>query len=80
MARPFAKFPVNHHLAQLLERLLVGGAVAAGPVRLEGALFNGDEPTSTWSLGTPSRVGDSWAVRATATPVASLGLAGSYAG
>ena len=27
MSRPFVKYPVNHHLAQLLERGLVSGAI-----------------------------------------------------
>ena len=31
MVRPFEKYPVNHHLAQVLERVLAVGAVRAGP-------------------------------------------------
>src|SRR6185436_5736891 len=48
MSRPFVLFPVNHHLAQVLERaLVVGGARAdgrGGSAALEAPLFNRDEP------------------------------------
>src|SRR5688500_17317361 len=39
MMRPFVKFPVNHHLAQILERWLATTGVRTGPVMLEAALF-----------------------------------------
>src|SRR5687768_11220827 len=55
MSRPFAKYPVNHHLAQVLERLLVVGAARVGRVTFEGAVFNGDEPTDPGSLPKWSR-------------------------
>jgi len=42
MVRPFEKYPVNHHLAQILERVLVVGAARAGPVIGELGVFNGD--------------------------------------
>jgi len=41
MARPFEKYPVNHHLAQVLERIVAIGAVRHGPVILELSTFNG---------------------------------------
>ena len=46
MVRPFEKYPVNHHLAQMLERVVAVGAVRYGPVIGEFGVFNGDEPTS----------------------------------
>ena len=61
----------RHHLSQLLERAVVIGQVERGPVTLEGALFNGDEPEhpSQWPLlRLPDgqwRFGDSRAVRLT---------------
>jgi hypothetical protein len=69
MVRPFVKFPANHHLAQILERWFVTAAVRRGPLILEAGTFNGDEPTGPESLGELDRVGDSWALRATARPV-----------
>jgi hypothetical protein len=65
MMRPFAAYPVNHHLAQTLERYVAIGALRRGPVRIEGAFFNGDEPSSPGSPPDASRFGDSWALRAT---------------
>lgn len=68
MVRPFTKYPANHHLAQVLERLVAVAAVRRGPAMVEAALFNGDEPTEPADLGRLSRFGDSWAVRATVLP------------
>jgi hypothetical protein len=68
MTRPFAAYPVNHHLAQILERYVAVAAVRRGPVAIEGAVFNGDEPMSPGSPPDASRFADSWAVRATVTP------------
>jgi hypothetical protein len=79
MMRPFEKYPINHHLSQILERALVMGAVRVGPAMLEGASFNGDEPTSPSSLPGAKRFGDSWSVRATALPHAGAELQASYA-
>jgi hypothetical protein len=79
MARPFVKFPVNHHLAQVLERTVAIAAVRRGAVTLEGGLFNGDEPDGPWHLATPGRFGDSWAARATLRPLAGVEASGSYA-
>ena len=79
MMRPFEKYPINHHLSQILERVLVMGAVRLGPAIVEGATFGGDEPTAPSSAPQFDRFGDSWSVRATALPVPALELQGSYA-
>jgi hypothetical protein len=79
MMRPFEKYPINHHLSQILERALVLGVLRVGPAMIEGATFGGDEPTSPSSLPRARRFGDSWSVRATALPRAGVELQGSYA-
>ena len=79
MARPIAKYAANHHLAQILERWILLGAVRRGPVIVEGSLFNGDEPTSPESLGRIERFGDSWSARVTLLPHDALELQGSHA-
>jgi hypothetical protein len=79
MTRPFAAYPVNHHLAQILERYVAVAAVSAGPLTFEGAAFNGDEPASPGAPPDASRFGDSWAVRATVTPHPLLEIEGSFA-
>lgn len=85
MMRPFVKFPTNHHLAQILERLAIIGAARAGPVAVEAGLFNGTEPFSTTDpLGSSGRAsfdrfGDSWSARVTATPSDALELQASHA-
>jgi hypothetical protein len=68
MMRPFAKYPINHHLAQILERAVAIGAARAGPVILEAATFGGEEPTRPSSLPMVGRFGDSWSVRGTVLP------------
>ena len=65
MSRPFVKYPVNHHLAQLLERAMFLSAVRSGPLSLEIAAFNGDEPQSPYDGPSVDHVGDSWAARLT---------------
>lgn len=65
MVRPFVSYPVDHHLAQILERLVVIGAVRAGAITAEASTFNGDEPLDPSTLPRFDRFGDSWAVRAT---------------
>jgi hypothetical protein len=79
MSRPFAKYPANHHLAQILERLVVIAALRSGPLTLEGAVFNGDEPTSPRSVPKWSRFGDSWSGRATLRPAHGVEIAASAA-
>ncbi|HEX7090729.1 MAG TPA: hypothetical protein VF192_11385 [Longimicrobiales bacterium] len=78
-ARPFVKFPVNHHLAQILERAVAVGAVRYGPVALEAGLFNGDEPQGPDHMPAVERFGDSWAARGTVWPGAGLELSASRA-
>lgn len=79
MMRPLVKYPINHHLAQILERDALIGAVRMGPAILEGSTFGGDEPSSPSSLPRAKRFGDSWATRATLLPFAGSELQASYA-
>jgi len=79
MSRPVERFPVNHHLSQILERAVSFLALSRGPVRLEGALFNGDEPIGPSSWPKLSRFGDSWSLRVTVRPAAGLEWQGSRA-
>jgi hypothetical protein len=83
MTRPFVKYPVNHHHAQLLERAQVVGALrlarGGADVTLEAAVFNGDEPTDPFSSPQLRRVGDSRAARLTIRPFAALELQASTA-
>jgi len=68
MARPFEKYPVNHHLAQILERAVAIGAVRAGPWIFEAGAFNGDEPTGPGDVPNRNRYWDSWSGRITFVP------------
>lgn len=79
MMRPFVKYPSNHHLSQLLERAVVIGALRYGPVILEGALFDGDEPTGPTDWPNLDRFGDSRAARLTIAPADGLELQASHA-
>jgi hypothetical protein len=79
MVRPAVRYPVNHHLAQILERAVVIAGVRAGPATLEAGLFNGDEPERPGQWPNVERFGDSWSGRLTLQPVAGLELQGSYA-
>ncbi len=79
MSRPIMRYPVNHHLSQILERAVGIAAVRAGPVSLETALFNGDEPDGPGAWPRLSRFGDSWSTRVTVYPVRGLEVQGSYA-
>ena len=65
MTRPFVSYPVDHHLAQIIERLMVVAAVRSGPLALEAATFGGDEPVDPSTLPLTRRMGDSWSLRAT---------------
>ena len=65
MTRPFASYPVDHHLAQILERVVVVGAARRGPFVVEAASFNGDEPVDPSTPPLFRRFGDSWSVRGT---------------
>jgi hypothetical protein len=79
MVRPFVKYPVNHHLAQILERWVATGAVRYGPLIGEIGWFSGAEPTSPEDLGDVDKFGDSWSARVTLLPMDWLELQGSYA-
>jgi hypothetical protein len=72
MSRPVERFPVNHHLSQVLERALVVVGVDVGRATVEVAAFNGDEPTKPGDVPNLSRFGDSWAARFTLRPVSGL--------
>src|SRR5690349_5320523 len=76
MTRPFVSYPVDHHLAQILERLVVVGAVRGGPVVLEAAAFNGDEPLAPSTPPLARRFGDSWAMRGTLVGQSTLSVLG----
>jgi hypothetical protein len=79
MSRPVLRYPVNHHLAQILERAVAMMGVRVGPLMAEAGLFNGDEPERPGQWPRVSRFGDSWSGRLTVIPVASLELQGSHA-
>jgi hypothetical protein len=65
MVRPFVSYPVDHHLAQIIERLMIVAAARAGPLAIEAATFGGDEPVDPSTLPLTRRMGDSWSLRAT---------------
>ncbi len=79
MTRPALAYPVNHHWSQVLERIVVIGALRKGPVTIEAGLFNGDEPEhyTQWPLA--DRFGDSWSARLTVRPLRGLALSASRA-
>lgn len=79
MSRPLVKYPANHHLAQILERVVGIAAVRMGDVGVELATFNGDEPITPWSQPVWSRFGDSWAARGTWSPQPGLEIQASRA-
>ena len=79
MVRPFVKYPINHHLSQILERGIVIGAARLGPAILEGGIFTGEEPQHPSSLPLARRFGDSWSLRGTVIPIAAAELQASYA-
>ena len=85
MMRPLIKYPVNHHLAQILERAVAIVQYDLSAITLEAAWFNGDEPEqpNQWPLlRRPDgrwRFGDSRAARITLRPWRALELQGSFA-
>jgi hypothetical protein len=79
MVRPFLRFPVNHHLSQVLERAVVIGAARTRFISGEVGVFNGDEPErpGQWPrIG--GRFGDSWAARLGVYPMPGVELQGSH--
>jgi len=79
MARPFEKYPINHHLSQILERVVAIGAVRAGAWIFEAGAFNGDEPTSPGDVPDRKRYWDSWSGRVTFVPWPQGEFQASYA-
>jgi len=79
MSRPTVRYPVNHHLSQILERAVGIVGVRVGPVALEGALFNGDEPERPGQWPRLRRFGDSWSSRLTLLPASGVELSVSRA-
>jgi len=80
MVRPFTKYPANHHLAQVMERVqLVGAVRVTAYATVEAALFNGDEPLGPTSPPQWRRIGDSRSTRLTLWPIAGLEVQGSIA-
>lgn len=79
MGRPFAKYPINHHLAQILERVVAIAGVSRGPLVLEAGTFNGDEPEGSGDAPNRRRLWDSWAGRATFAPLPGAEAQLSYA-
>lgn len=72
MVRPFVKYPVNHHHAQIIERVQVLGALrwsgSGRSASIEHGWFNGDEPTSPFAAPQWQRLGDSRATRVVVSP------------
>jgi hypothetical protein len=72
MVRPFVKYPVNHHHAQIIERVQVLGALRWSGIErwasVEHGWFNGDEPTSSFAAPQWKRLGDSRATRLVVSP------------
>ncbi len=83
MMRPFVKYPVNHHHAQIIERVVTIGAVSIGNARrsvvVEHALFNGDEPVGPFVGPQWSRFGDSRTTRVTLLPMRGMEMQASRA-
>lgn len=79
MMRPFVKFPVNHHLAQVLERLIAQAGVRTQHVMVEAGVFSGNEPLDAADMGSIDRFGDSWAARVTIRPLNGIELQASHA-
>jgi hypothetical protein len=79
MVRPIERFPVNHHLSQILERALVAGAIRWRPLTFEAARFNGDEPESPTDAPDAAHFANSWARRLTLRPADGVELQASDA-
>jgi hypothetical protein len=79
MSRPFEKYPINHHLSQILERAVAIGALRAGSWIVEAGAFNGDEPTGPGDTPNRNRYWDSWSGRVTFLPWSQGEIQTSYA-
>ena len=79
MTRPFEKYPINHHLSQILERAVAIGALRVGGWIFEAGAFNGDEPTGPGDTPNRDRYWDSWSGRVTYLPWRQGEIQTSYA-
>lgn len=79
MTRPFEKYPINHHLSQILERAVAIGALRVGSWIFEAGAFNGDEPTGPGDTPNRDRYWDSWSGRVTYLPWRQGEIQTSYA-
>ena len=80
MVRPFTKYPANHHLSQIMERVQLTAAARLGEwAALELSTFNGDEPQSPTGAPQWDRFADSRATRVTIWPRAVVEIQGSVA-
>jgi hypothetical protein len=79
MSRPFEKYPINHHLAQIPERAVAVLAVRARSLIAEAGAFNGDEPQSPGDVPNRNRYWDSWSGRLTLLPFSQAEIQASYA-
>ncbi len=55
--------PTNHHLSQILERWMVGGAVLWRDWSIEAGVFAGAEPDGPYDLANFDGFGSSWSAR-----------------
>lgn len=80
MVRPFTKYPANHHLSQVMERIQLVSALRLSPrLAIEAGVFNGDEPLSPTAGPQWRRFGDSRAARITVWPSPTVEVQGSLA-
>jgi hypothetical protein len=80
MVRPFTKYPANHHLSQVMERIQLVAAIRVREMAaIELATFNGDEPLGPASAPQWNRFGDSHAARVTIWPHDALEIQASAA-
>ena len=84
MMRPFVSYPVNHHHAQIIERVQVIGALRYGigdgrSIAAEIGIFNGDEPLGPFKGPNLDRFGDSHSARVTVLSGDGFEIQGSHA-
>jgi hypothetical protein len=65
MMRPVLKYPLNHHLSQILERWLVSGIWSDGRWSVEAGVFGGNEPDGPFDFSNIESFPDSWSARLT---------------
>jgi hypothetical protein len=64
MSRPPVKYPINHHLSQILERWTLNAQyLSRGGTSVEAGLFGGTEPTGPYDFENIHGFGDSWSLR-----------------